>query len=152
MVQRQVLVKKAEEVKEIVNLINKYRAVGIADIHKVRAAQLQGLRKKLKGKVYMRVFKNSLVLRALSQCKNKPNIELLKDYLKGSNIFLFTNLNPFELALLLKESKVEIIAKAGDVGRGLTDQDRRRQCLDKSGHGCREEGRGNLAEVSRSSL
>ncbi|RLG98490.1 50S ribosomal protein L10, partial [Candidatus Bathyarchaeota archaeon] len=58
MVQRQVLVKKAEEVKEIVNLINKYRAVGIADIHKVRAAQLQGLRKKLKGKVYMRVFKN----------------------------------------------------------------------------------------------
>jgi len=113
--QRQVLVKKAEEVKEIVNLINKYKAVGIADIHKVRAAQLQGLRKKLKGKVYMRVFKNNLVLRALSQCKDKPNIELLKDYLKGSNILLFTNLNPFELALLLKESKVEIIAKAGDV-------------------------------------
>ncbi|KYH41735.1 MAG: 50S ribosomal protein L10 [Candidatus Bathyarchaeota archaeon B26-2] len=115
MLQRQVLVKKAEEVKEIISLIEKYRAIGVADIHKVRAAQLQGLRKKLKEEVYMRVFKNNLMLRAISECKDRPDLEKLRDYLKGSNIFLFTNLNPFKLALLLEESKVEIIAKAGDV-------------------------------------
>ncbi len=112
---RQTLIKKAEEVKEVIRLLQKYRAVGIASIYKVRANQLQEIRKKLKDDVYMRVFKNNLVLRAISECKNRPNIEELKEYLTGSNIFLFTNLNPFKLALLLKESKVEIIAKSGDV-------------------------------------
>ncbi|HIE14953.1 TPA: 50S ribosomal protein L10 [Candidatus Bathyarchaeota archaeon] len=112
---RQTLIKKVEEVKEVIRLLQKYRAVGVASIYKVRANQLQEIRKKLKDNVYMRVFKNNLVLRAISECSNRPNIEELKEYLTGSNIFLFTNLNPFKLALLLKESKVEIIAKSGDV-------------------------------------
>jgi large subunit ribosomal protein L10 len=37
------------------------------------------------------------------------------DYLKGPNIYLFTNLNPFKLSLLLEKSKVITTAKSGDV-------------------------------------
>jgi len=113
--QRLSLMRKMKEVEEVKGVIQKYRVIGVADLHKVRASQLQELRKKLRKDVYMRVIKNTLMSRALSECGNKPNLERLKEHLRGSNIFLFTNLNPFKLVLLLERSKVKAIARAGDV-------------------------------------
>mgnify|MGYP000135468896 FL=1 len=113
--QRQILIQKARKVEEIKGLLRKYRTIGIASLHKVRAAQLQELRKKLKDTAYLQVIKNTLVERAISELKDLPNIEGLKEYLKGPNLFLFTNLNPFKLALILEKSKVKGFAKAGDI-------------------------------------
>ena len=113
--QRQVLLQKAEKVEETKKLLKKYKTIGIASLHKVRASQLQELRKRLKGIAYLRVIKNTLMERAISELKDLPNIEKLKDYLKGSNLFLFTEINPFKLALILEKSKVKGFAKAGDV-------------------------------------
>lgn len=113
--QKQTLIEKAGKVEEIKNLIQKYKVIGIASLHKVRAAQLQELKKKFEKEVYLRVVKNNLMERALSRCKGKPDMERLREYLKGSNILLFTKLNPFKLSLLLEKNKVEMIAKAGDV-------------------------------------
>lgn len=113
--QRQTLLRKAEEVEEVRKLIEQYRVIGIADLHKVRAPQLQALRGKLRGSAYLRVVKNKIMERALAKSGDKPNIDKLKEYLQGSNIFLFTNLNPFKLAMLLEKSKVKAMAKAGDV-------------------------------------
>ena len=112
--QRQMLRVKAEKVEEIRQLIKKYKSIGIANLHKVRAAQLQELRKNLGGVAFLRVIKNSLVERAISDSKD-PNIEKLREHLKGSNLFLFTNINPFKLALILEKSKVKGFAKAGDI-------------------------------------
>jgi large subunit ribosomal protein L10 len=112
---RQAILVKAEEVEEIKNLIQQYKAVGIASLQKVRAAQLQELKKKLEKSAHLRVVKNTIVKRAIAECKEKPEIENLKEYLGGSNIFLFTNLNPFKLALLLEKSRVKTTAKAGDI-------------------------------------
>ncbi len=113
--QRQTLLRKAEEVEGVRKLIEQYRVIGIADLHKVRAPQLQALRRKLRGSTHLRVVKNKIMERALAESGDKPNIDKLKEYLQGPNIFLFTNLNPFKLAMLLEKSKVKAIAKAGDV-------------------------------------
>ena len=113
--QRQGLIGKAEKVREIKGLIEKYQAVGIASLHKVRASQLQVLRGKLEGSAHLRVVKNALAERAISEIEGKPDLGKLIEHVKGSSLFLFTNLNPFKLVLVLERSKVMGFAKAGDV-------------------------------------
>jgi len=110
---QQVLTQKAQQVEEIKKLLSQYKVVGIASLEKVRAAQLQELKKKLEKQVYMRVFKNTLVKRAIEEL-NDSRLKKLEEYLTGANIFLFTNMNPFKLSILLEKNKVKAIAKAGD--------------------------------------
>jgi len=109
------LIGKAEKVREIKGLIERYHAVGIASLHKVRASQLQVLRGKLEDSAHLRVVKNALAERAISEIEGKPNLGKLIEHVKGSSLFLFTNLNPFKLVLVLERSKVMGFAKAGDV-------------------------------------
>jgi len=96
-------------------LLREYSVIGIASLEKVRAAQLQELKKKLEKEAFIRVFKNTLVKRAIEELEEKPELKKLEEHLKGANIFLFTRLNPFKLALLLEKGRVKAIAKAGDV-------------------------------------
>jgi len=112
---RQTTLVKAEEVEEIKSLIQQYKAIGVARLEKVRAAQLQELRKKLEKSAYLRVVKNTKIKRAIAECKDKSGLEKLEGYLSGSNIFLFTDLNPFKLVFLLEKSRVKTTAKAGDI-------------------------------------
>jgi large subunit ribosomal protein L10 len=105
---------KIEEVEELKELMHQYNVVGAASLAKVRAAQLQELRKKLEKSAFLRVTKNTITKRAITQCEDKPELKKLEEHLSGPNILLFTNLNPFKLALLLKKSKVKTTAKAGD--------------------------------------
>lgn len=113
--QRQVLQEKAKEIEEIRKIMEQHKVIALASLQKVRAAQLQELRKKLQRDAYLRVIKNTLVKRAISKSKDKPNLDKLEEHLAGSTIFLFTNLNPFRLVLLLEKGKVRTTAKAGDV-------------------------------------
>jgi len=115
MVVRQSTLLKADEVKELMSFLSQYNALGIASLQKVRAAQLQKLKKKLEKSAYLRVVKNSLIKRAVSEAKDKVGIENLEEYLTGPNLFLFTNLNPFKLVILLEKSRVNAAARAGDV-------------------------------------
>jgi large subunit ribosomal protein L10 len=89
--------------------------IALASLHKVRAAQLQAIRKKLRDRAYLRTIKNTLIKRAIKDVPEKPNIEKLEDHLIGATIFLFTDINPFKLTLLLDRSKVTTTAKAGDI-------------------------------------
>jgi large subunit ribosomal protein L10 len=110
----QVLQEKKSEVEEIKELLTGYKYIGIASLHKVRAAQLQALKKNLTGKVYMRVLKNSLIKFAIEGL-GKDDLKKLEDHLEGSNLFLFTDLNPFKLSILLERGKVTTTAKSGDI-------------------------------------
>jgi len=112
---QQVLQEKVSEVDEITQLIKQYKAIGIAGLQKVRASQLQEFKKNLADKVYMRVIKNTIMKIALEKCAEKTELKKLTEYLIGSNIYLFTDLNPFRLALLLERGKVRTTAKAGDI-------------------------------------
>lgn len=112
---QQILQEKTSEVEEITQLIKQYSVIGIANLQKVRASQLQAFKKNLADKVYMRVIKNALMKMAFEKCKDKVDPEKLAEYLTGSNVYLFTNLNPFKLTLLLEKGKVKTTAKAGDI-------------------------------------
>ena len=111
---QQVLEEKIGEVEEIKELLKEYKSIGIASLQKVRAAQLQELKKSLAGKVYMRVLKNTLTKLAIEKMET-DELKKLEDHLEGSNLFLFTDLNPFKLALLLERGKVKTVAKSGDI-------------------------------------
>jgi large subunit ribosomal protein L10 len=111
---QQVLEEKTSEVEEIKELLKAYKYIGIASLHKVRAAQLQALKKNLTGKVYMRVLKNTLLKFAIEDLK-EDDLKKLENHLEGSNLWLFTDLNPFKLALLLERGKVKTTAKSGDI-------------------------------------
>jgi len=111
---QQVLEEKSTEVDAIKDILKEYKAIGIANLKKVRASQLQELKKSMAGKVYLRVLKNTLVKLAIDEM-NHQELKKLEEYLEGSNVYLFTDLNPFKLALLLERGKVKTTAKSGDL-------------------------------------
>lgn len=111
---QQVLQEKVKEVEEIKQLIKSYKVIGVASLQKVRAPQLQEFKKNLSDKALMRVMKNTLVKMAIEDCADRPELEKIADQLQGSNIYIFTNLSPFRLALMLERGKVKTTAKAGD--------------------------------------
>ena len=112
---QQVLQEKVDEVERIKQLLVRYKVIGVAGLQKVRASQLQELKKSLADKVYMKVIKNTLMRIAIENCKEKRGLQKLCEHLTGSNVYLFTNLNPFTLALILEKGKVKTTAKAGDI-------------------------------------
>jgi large subunit ribosomal protein L10 len=109
-----VLEQKSVEVEAIKDILKDYKSIGVASLKKVRASQLQELKKSMGDKVYLRVLKNTLMKIALEDLK-KSELKELETYLEGSNVFLFTNLNPFKLALMLEHGKVKTTAKSGDI-------------------------------------
>lgn len=111
---QQVLEAKSSEVEAIKDILKEYKSIGIASLKKVRASQLQEIKKTMAGKVYLRVLKNTLIKIALEEMENEE-LKKLEAYLEGSNIYLFTDLNPFKLALLLERGKVKTTAKSGDI-------------------------------------
>ena len=112
---KQILQQKSKEVEELTKLLSRYRIIGIASLNKVRAAQLQEFKKNLADKVFMRVLKNTLMKLAIENCKENPEVKKLEEHLKGSNIFMFTDIDPFKLALILEKGKVKTTAKSGDI-------------------------------------
>jgi len=112
---QQILQEKIGEVEHISGLLSHYSVIGVANLQKVRAVQLQELKKKLSDKVYMKVIKNTLMRLAIENCKTKPELQKLKEHLTGSSVYLMTDLNPFRLTLLLERGKVRTTAKSGDI-------------------------------------
>jgi large subunit ribosomal protein L10 len=111
---QQVLEEKSSEVEAIKDILKEHKSIGIASLKKVRASQLQELKKSMAGKVYLRVLKNTLMKIAIEEM-NQKDLKKLEVYLDGSNVYLFTDLNPFKLALLLERGKVKTTAKSGDI-------------------------------------
>lgn len=111
---QQVLEEKSSEIESIKELLKEYKSIGIASLQKVRATQLQELKKNLAGKVYMKVMKNTLIKLAIENT-DQTGMKQLEQFLVGSNVYLFTNINPFKLSLLLEKGRVKTTAKSGDI-------------------------------------
>ena len=109
-----ILEEKSGEVEAIKELLEEYSSIGIASLQKVRASQLQELKKTFGEKVRMRVLKNTLTKIAIEEMGNE-DLKKLEPYLEGSTVYLFSDLNPFKLALLLEKGKVKTTAKSGDI-------------------------------------
>ena len=107
---------KKAEVEELAKLIENYKVVALSDLYKVKTAQIQELRKRFGDDVKFRCVKNTLAKFALKKVsEKKPGVEKLEEYLKGSNLFIFTNISPFKLSILFEKNKINLPASAGDV-------------------------------------
>src|SRR2546425_13196551 len=110
---------KQQALEDLQDLIKRYPVIAAADLTKVRSSQIHELRKRLRDRVTMIVAKNNLLRKSveLSDSKDGKLGEFVKD-LTGSNILLFSELNPYSLIILLDKSKVRVPAKAGDIATG----------------------------------
>jgi large subunit ribosomal protein L10 len=109
----QVSKQKAAVVEQTVDLLNKYDVIAAANLFKVQSAMLMDLRKNLRGQLEIRTVKNTLMRISMEKAQ-KPGVKEFIKAVEGPNVFLFTNGNPFKLALNLEKSKVESFAKTGD--------------------------------------
>jgi len=103
---------KKEAVKELAELAKSKKTILIASIKNIPASQFQEIGKKLRGKAIIKVPKKSLVLLALENSKNE-NMKKLRENIGDSVAVLFSDLDSFELASKLEESKSPAKAKAG---------------------------------------
>ncbi|MFN3621550.1 MAG: 50S ribosomal protein L10 [Nitrososphaerales archaeon] len=104
--------RKVEALTKLEELASRSSVISLAKLSKVRASQLMSLRKKLSGQVHFVVVKNTLAKKALKKLKGSEDFLKL---LEGQNLFIFTDMNPFKLSLLLEKNKVYLPARAGDV-------------------------------------
>jgi large subunit ribosomal protein L10 len=106
--------KKRETLKEVKELMHKHKVIGILDMHKLPGKQLYELRRKLKGHANIRVVKKRVIKLALADSKME-NLGQLTGKMQREPGLLFTNENPFKLAVMLNESKSVAAAKPGDI-------------------------------------
>jgi large subunit ribosomal protein L10 len=105
---------KYETVHETVELINQYEIIAAADLNKVTSAMLQDMRKQLRGRHKFKVIKNTLMRISMEEAGKEGTQDFI-DTVIGPNVFLFTNGNPFKIALELDANKVKVFAKPGDI-------------------------------------
>ena len=116
MLTQQVAVWKKEIFDDLIELLNKYSVIAVADLQKVRSSQIQEIRKKLRGKAELVVAKNTILRKAAEKAAGqKEKVNQFADSLTGSKVLIFTQMNPFELIIFLNKNKVRVPAKGGDV-------------------------------------
>ena len=113
-VSKQVAQFKVDEVQALQELINKHKIICMAKMNKLGAAQLQSIRKKLLGKIIIRMTKNRFMKIAAAQSQRSNLADFMKE-VQGSTTYIFTDMNPFKLKLFLDANKVAAPARAGDI-------------------------------------
>ncbi|RLF47577.1 MAG: 50S ribosomal protein L10 [Thermoplasmata archaeon] len=101
---------KFKEVEELKKIIQSYPVVGIVGIRGIPAPQMQEMRAKLRGKMVLRVSKNSLIERALDNGTKE-----LKKYIDGEVGIIAANMNPFKLYRELEKLRMKAPAKGGEI-------------------------------------
>jgi len=105
--------KKAQMYQQMQELPKKYSVTALVRMEKVRASQLLPLRKKLQGEVEI-ISINDKIARKAFEKLDVPGAEKMKEMLTGQCVFMFTNMSPFKLNVLLGKNKVLLVARGGD--------------------------------------
>jgi len=105
--------KKMQMYQQLSELPKKYNVLALVRMEKVRASQLLPLRKKLQGEVEIFSVKDKVAKLALEKTGVK-GIDKFVDKLEGQCLFMFTNMSPFKLNVLLGKNKVMLFARGGD--------------------------------------
>jgi large subunit ribosomal protein L10 len=109
----QVSIEKIALVDSTVKLLDEYKLIGAADLNKVGSGMLQDLRKQLRGQVTIKGIKNTIMQISMEKA-GLQGTEAFLSQIKGQNIYIFSNGNPFRLAMTLHKNKVRVFAKTGD--------------------------------------
>jgi large subunit ribosomal protein L10 len=110
----QVVAEKQQVVDETVKLLGEYSIIGAADLTKVGSGMLQDMRRQLRDHVLIKGIKNTLMEKAMEKA-GLEGLDEFKNKIKGQNVYLFSNGNPFRLAMTLHNNKVSVFAKEGDI-------------------------------------
>jgi len=106
--------RKTQMYQQLQELPKKYKVVSIIQMQKVRSTQILPLRKTLKGEVEFVCVKDKVAAKAL-ETLDIPGIKDIIGDLKGQIMFIFTNMSPFKLNVLLAKNKIMMAARGGDV-------------------------------------
>jgi len=96
--------------KELKVEIAKHKVVGIADLNKLPAKQMLDIRGSLRGRASIRMAKKRVIALALKE----SGLDDLAESGATMPALLFSNENPFKLAMLIAASKSSAPAKPGD--------------------------------------
>lgn len=106
--------RKAQMYQQLLEIPKKYKVIALVKINKVRASQILPLRKALKGEVEFVCVKDRVAQKALEK-SDIPGIKEISKELTGQCIFIFTNMSPFKLNVLLAKNKIMMAARGGDI-------------------------------------
>ncbi len=107
-------IRKAQMYQQLLEVPKKYKVIALVKINKVRASQILPLRKALKGEVEFVCVKDRVAQKALAKL-DIPGIKGISEELTGQCIFIFTNMSPFKLNVLLAKNKIMMAARGGDI-------------------------------------
>ena len=105
--------KKTQMYQQLQELPKKYSVLALVRMEKVRGSQLLPLRKKLQGEVEIVSVKDKVAKLALAKA-GITGVDKLSEKVKGQCVFMFTNMSPFKLNVLLGKNKVMLFARGGD--------------------------------------
>ncbi|AWR97718.2 50S ribosomal protein L10 [Acidianus sulfidivorans JP7] len=111
-VQKKIPQWKINEVKELKEKILNNKTILIASLEGFPADKLHDIRKKFRDIAEIRVTKNTLFKIAAKEAG--IDVSKLEKYLTGSNVFIFSNKNPFEISIMLSKFKLKRYALPGD--------------------------------------
>ncbi len=106
--------KKSQMYQQLQELPKKYKVVAVIKMSKVRSTQILPLRKTLKGEVEIISIKDKVAKLAL-ETLDIPGIKEIAKELTGQCMFMFTNMSPFKLNVLLAKNKIMMGARGGDI-------------------------------------
>jgi large subunit ribosomal protein L10 len=107
-------IKKTQMYQQLQELPKQYKVLALVKMTKVRASQILPLRKKLKGEVEFVSIKDKIAQKALEKV-DIPGIKEMVGELTGQCLFMFTNMSPFKLNVLLAKNKIMLAARGGDI-------------------------------------
>jgi large subunit ribosomal protein L10 len=106
--------RKTQMYQQLQELPKQYKVLALVKMTKVRASQILPLRKKLKGEVEFFSIKDKVAQKALEKV-DIPGIKEMVGELTGQCLFMFTNMSPFKLNVLLAKNKIMLAARGGDI-------------------------------------
>ncbi len=106
--------RKKLEVEQLSKELKKYSVIGLLDMHKLPAKQLQEIRDGLRGKATIKMTKKNVIKLAIEKA-GVSGLEKLEALIKNQPALLLSDVNPFELAKIIEASKSSAAAKAGDI-------------------------------------
>ena len=106
--------KKIQLYQQLQELPKKYEVLALVRMEKIRASQLLPLRKKLKDEVEFVSLKDKVARKALEKL-DVPGIDKVVEKLSGQCLFMFSNMSPFKLNVLLRKNKMMLGARGGDI-------------------------------------
>ncbi|HMK46899.1 MAG TPA: 50S ribosomal protein L10 [Methanocella sp.] len=106
---------KKDEIRKIVDGVHSHKVVGIVDVRGIPADSLQKMRQNLRGKLEMRMVRNTLATIAFDSLSEGEVAKELVKYVDGQMVIVYTDTNPFKLYKLLNSTKSKRAAKGGDV-------------------------------------